>query len=214
MYILELVPRFWGIQEVLRMHGLSCFWMNSRWAMTSSLRISELVQTEEWMGHYQVDMFGAIFINQSIYIYMCVCVCPIQRTYGRIWDYGDMPQLSCGWNKYGKRKAGSLFLHSGCEILVGCHRQEEVMIYEVVDRMPEGLGPALGEAGRTAAPPGSFEKNVRNWSYSSWIAQAQAIDSPEILVLFCWGTFLSWIVEILPARHKFWRFRCSRISYT
>jgi hypothetical protein len=46
----------------------------TRWAMTSSLRISELVQTEEWMGHYQVDMFGAIFINQSIYIYMCVCV--------------------------------------------------------------------------------------------------------------------------------------------
>jgi len=51
-----------------------------------------------------------------------------------------------------------LFLHSACEILVGCHRQEEVMIYEVVDRMPEGLGPALGEAGRTAAPPGAFEK--------------------------------------------------------
>ena len=72
--------------------------------MTSSLRISELVQTEEWMGHYQVDMFGALFINQSIYIYniyiyyiyIYTCVCPIQRTYGCIWDYEDMPQLSCG----------------------------------------------------------------------------------------------------------------------
>ena len=90
---------------------------------------------------------------------MCVCV-PFN---GHMDVYGIMKtclNYPVDETNMVNEKAGSLFLHSACEILVGCRCQEEVMIYEVVDRMPEGLGPALGEAGRTAAPPGSFEKKM------------------------------------------------------